>query len=92
LFRECEQHSSQCRFDLLSLGECVVRLAPPGHGRIEFARSFDVDVGGGEFNVGYACARLGLRCGFTHPSAFAHQVRRHLGVTPREFRRRRSLH
>jgi 2-dehydro-3-deoxygluconokinase len=56
--------SSQCRFDLLSLGECMVRLAPPGHGRIEFARSFDVDVGGGEFNVGYACARLGLRCGF----------------------------
>jgi len=55
---------SQCRFDLLALGECMVRLAPPGHGRIEFARTFEVDVGGGEFNVGYACARLGLRAGF----------------------------
>ena len=55
---------STCRFDLLSLGECMVRLAPPGHGRIEFARVLEVDVGGGEYNVAYACARLGLRTGF----------------------------
>jgi 2-dehydro-3-deoxygluconokinase len=55
---------SKCRFDLLALGECMVRLAPPGHGRIEFAKTLEVDVGGGEFNVGYACARLGLRTGF----------------------------
>jgi 2-dehydro-3-deoxygluconokinase len=52
------------RYDLLSLGECMVRLAPPGHGRIEFAKTLEVDVGGGEFNVSYACARLGLRTGF----------------------------
>src|SRR5258707_1209588 len=52
------------RYDLLSLGECMVRLAPPGHGRIEFARTLEVDVGGGEFNVSYACARLGLKTGF----------------------------
>jgi 2-dehydro-3-deoxygluconokinase len=42
----------------------MVRLAPPGHGRIEFAKTLEVDVGGGEFNVAYACARLGLRSGF----------------------------
>ena len=42
----------------------MVRLSPPGHGRIEFARTLEVDVGGGEFNVAYACARLGLRTGF----------------------------
>lgn len=42
----------------------MVRLAPPGHGRIEFARTLEVDVGGGEFNVAYAGARLGLRTGF----------------------------
>jgi 2-dehydro-3-deoxygluconokinase len=42
----------------------MVRLAPAGHGRIEFARSLEVDVGGGEFNVAYASARLGLRAGF----------------------------
>ena len=56
--------AAQCRFDLLALGECMVRLAPPGHGRIEFAKTLEVDVGGGEFNVAYACARLGLRTGF----------------------------
>src|ERR1700677_2238027 len=55
---------SQSKFDILALGECMVRLAPPGHCRIEFARTLEVDVGGGEFNVGYACARLGLRGGF----------------------------
>jgi AraC-like DNA-binding protein len=37
-------------------------------------------------------AQIASACGFTHPSAFAHQFRGHLGVTPREFRRQRSLH
>jgi 2-dehydro-3-deoxygluconokinase len=55
--------SSKCKHDVLALGECMVRLAPPGHGRIEFAKTLEVDVGGGEFNVAYACARLGLRTG-----------------------------
>ncbi len=53
-----------CELDMLSLGECMVRLSPPGHGRIEFAQSFDVWVGGGEYNVAYAIARLGLRSGW----------------------------
>src|SRR5437667_415911 len=55
---------SKCKYDVLALGECMVRLSPPGHGRIEFARLLEVDVGGCEFNVAYACARLGLRTGF----------------------------
>lgn len=58
------RNRSECNYDLLALGECMVRLAPPGHGRIEFAKTLEVDVGGGEFNVAYACARLGLRSGF----------------------------
>jgi 2-dehydro-3-deoxygluconokinase len=56
--------SSKCKFDILAVGECMVRLAPPEHGRIEFAKVLEVDVGGGEYNVAYACARLGLRAGF----------------------------
>src|SRR6476620_10842605 len=55
---------AKCKFDVMALGECMVRLAPPGHGRIEFAKTLEVDVGGGEFNVAYACARLGMRAGF----------------------------
>jgi 2-dehydro-3-deoxygluconokinase len=54
----------ECRYDLLSLGECMVRLSPPGHGRIEFASNLEVWVGGGEYNVAYALARLGMRTGF----------------------------
>ena len=50
--------------DLVSLGECMVRLSPPVHDRIEFARSMDVYVGGGEFNVAYALSRLGLKTGW----------------------------
>lgn len=49
---------SQCRYDLLSLGEIMLRL-DPGEGRIRCAREFKVWEGGGEYNV----AR-GLRRGF----------------------------
>jgi len=53
-----------CQLDLVSLGECMVRLSPPGHGRIEFSNLLEVFVGGGEYNVAYALARLGLRTGW----------------------------
>ncbi len=56
--------AKDCRYDLMSLGECMVRLSPPGHGRIEFANTLEVWVGGGEYNVAYALARLGLRTGY----------------------------
>ena len=53
-----------CAYDLVSLGECMLRLSPPGHGRLEFSPTLEVWVGGGEYNVGYALSRLGLRTGF----------------------------
>jgi len=53
-----------CRYDHIALGECMLRLSPPGHGRIEFATMLEVWVGGGEYNVAYALARLGLRTGW----------------------------
>jgi 2-dehydro-3-deoxygluconokinase len=56
--------ASECRFDLVSLGECMIRLSPPGHQRVEFATSLEVWCGGGEYNVAYALARLGLRSGW----------------------------
>ncbi len=56
--------ASDCRLDLLSLGECMVRLSPRGHGRIEFAAELETYAGGAEFNVSYAAARLGLRSGW----------------------------
>jgi 2-dehydro-3-deoxygluconokinase len=40
----------ECRFDVVSLGEVMLRL-DPGVGRIHTARTFDVWEGGGEYNV-----------------------------------------
>ena len=52
------------QLDLISVGECMIRLSPPGHGRLEYATNLEVWVGGGEYNVAYALARLGLRTGW----------------------------
>ena len=41
---------SGCRFDLVSLGEVMLRL-DPGAGRIHTTRTFEVWEGGGEYNV-----------------------------------------
>jgi 2-dehydro-3-deoxygluconokinase len=41
---------ANCRFDLVSLGEVMLRL-DPGDGRVTTARSFQAWEGGGEYNV-----------------------------------------
>ncbi|MDM7924829.1 MAG: sugar kinase [bacterium] len=52
---------SECRWDILSLGEVMLRL-DPGEGRIHTARSFSVWEGGGEYNVARGLRRcFGLR-------------------------------
>jgi 2-dehydro-3-deoxygluconokinase len=56
--------SSETEFDLLSLGECMIRLSPPGHQRIELTPVFEAYAGGGEYNVAYALARYGMRAGW----------------------------
>ena len=45
------QTASECEFDLLTLGECMIRLSPPGHQRIELTPVFEAYAGGGEYNV-----------------------------------------
>src|SRR5512143_4228200 len=53
--------ASACRFDLVSLGEVMLRL-DPGDTRIHTARSFAVWEGGGEYNVARGLRRcFGLR-------------------------------
>ena len=53
--------ASQCRFDVVSLCEVMLRL-DPGEGRIRTARSFRVWEGGGEYNVARGLRRaFGLR-------------------------------
>ncbi len=46
--------------DIVTFGESMVRLSPPGHQRLQQACSFDVHVGGSEMNVAVAGAALGL--------------------------------
>jgi len=53
--------ASDAEFDLVALGECMIRLSPPGHQRIELTPYFEAYAGGGEYNVAYALARYGLR-------------------------------
>jgi|SRR5579872_7075639 len=47
--------------DVVTFGETMLRLSPPGNGRLEEAVSLDVRIGGSESNTAVALARLGLR-------------------------------
>lgn len=49
------------RYDLLTLGETLLRLSPPDAQRLDQARLFEIGVGGSELNVGCLLARLGRR-------------------------------
>ena len=52
---------SLCKYDLLALGEIMLRL-DPGEGRIRCAREFKVWEGGGEYNVARGLRRcFGLK-------------------------------
>ena len=48
-------------YDLVGLGEVLLRLAVPSPARFETAQRLDIQIGGAEANVMAACARLGLR-------------------------------
>lgn len=48
------------RYDVVTLGETMLRLAPPGHLRIEQASYFELEAGGTESNTAVALARLGV--------------------------------
>jgi 2-dehydro-3-deoxygluconokinase len=52
---------AQCQFDMIALGEIMLRL-DPGEGRIRCAREFKVWEGGGEYNVARGLRRcFGLK-------------------------------
>jgi 2-dehydro-3-deoxygluconokinase len=55
------RRAEECRFDLVSLGEIMLRL-DPGEERVRTARSFRVWEGGGEYNVARGLRRcFGLK-------------------------------
>ena len=50
-------------FDLLSLGEIMLRLSPPDNERLTRGDTFSKQAGGAELNAITGAAMLGLRCG-----------------------------
>lgn len=50
-------------FDLLSLGEVLLRLSPPGNDRLVRGDTFQKQVGGAELNVVSGVSLMGLRTG-----------------------------
>ncbi|MFN8529706.1 MAG: sugar kinase [Anaerolineae bacterium] len=48
-------------YDVITLGETMLRLSPPEPLRIEQASQYEMQVGGSESNVAVGLARLGLR-------------------------------
>ena len=52
-----------CKFDLITLGEIMLRLSPPGYERISRGEEFEKRAGGSELNVAAGTALLGLRTG-----------------------------
>jgi len=48
-------------YDVVTLGETLLRMTPPGHLRIEQAAYFELEAGGTESNTAVALARLGVR-------------------------------
>lgn len=81
--------SSEAHYDLVALGEVMLRLSPPGHQRIEQAPFFEVYAGGGEYNVAYALARYGMRTAFVSrlvDNALGHFIRNHAQASGMDFR------
>lgn len=53
--------SNEISYDVITLGETMWRLSPPGKGRLENATTLDIQVGGSESNTAIALSRLGKR-------------------------------
>lgn len=69
------------RFDIISLGESMLRLSVPTGRRLDDTRALDLEIAGAESNVVVALSRLGRRCGWVSrvpDQALGHAVLRAL--------------
>lgn len=51
------------KFDLITMGEVMLRLSPQGYDRLSSCATFDKNAGGSELNVAAGAALLGIRTG-----------------------------
>lgn len=49
------------RYDILALGEVMLRLSPSGENRLVTGKSLDVHLGGAEMNVVTGASLLGMK-------------------------------
>ena len=56
--------AKECRFDAVSLGEIMLRLAPEGYTRFIQADKYGATYGGGEANVAVSLANYGMDAAF----------------------------
>lgn len=56
-----EKDASSTLYDVITLGETMWRLSPPGRERLETAHTLDIQIGGAESNLAIALARQGKR-------------------------------
>ena len=54
---------SEKKYDLLTLGELLLRLSPQGNQRMSRTKLFEQNIGGAEFNVAAGASQLGLKTG-----------------------------
>lgn len=71
---------------LITFGEVMMRLSPPGYEKFSQASSFDLVYGGGEANVAISCAYLGMKA--AHVTRFPNNA---LGKAATQFLRRNWL-
>ena len=57
------EESKRRSFDLLTLGQVLLRLSPPDNDRLSRGDTFVKQVGGAELNVAVGASLLGLRTG-----------------------------
>ncbi|WP_405610099.1 sugar kinase [Polaribacter sp. Asnod1-A03] len=71
---------------LITFGEVMMRLSPPGYTKFSQASSFDIVFGGGEANVGISCGYLGMKA--AHVTRFPDNA---LGKAATQFLRKHWL-
>ena len=82
-----EREKRKKNFDVLAMGELLLRLSPPGNDRITRGDTFEKHIGGAELNVAAGVSLLGLRTGMISEipdsaiGEFAKNKIRYLGVS-----------
>ena len=82
-----ERENREKNFDLLAMGELLLRLSPPNNERITRGDIFEKHIGGAELNVAAGVSLLGLRTGMISKipdsaiGEFAKNKIRYLGVS-----------